>query len=66
MGGYGQGQASGLGERRPTRPLQVGPVQVGGDAPISVQSMTTTGTGDAEATLAQIRELATAGADSCA
>jgi len=63
MGGYGQGQASGLGERRPTRPLRVGPVQVGGGAPISVQSMTTTDTADAAATLAQIRALAEAGAD---
>ena len=63
MGGYGQGEASGLGERRPTRPLKVGAVQVGGGAPISVQSMTTTDTADAAATLAQIRALAEAGAD---
>lgn len=50
-------------ERRPTRRVDVGGVPIGGDAPISVQSMTTTRTGDAEATLQQIRELATAGAD---
>lgn len=50
-------------ERRQTRPLQVGGVQVGGGAPIAVQSMTNTRTDDAEATLAQIRELAEAGCD---
>lgn len=50
-------------ERRQTRPLQVGGVQVGGGAPIVVQSMTNTHTDDAEATLAQIRELAEAGCD---
>ena len=41
----------------------VGPVPVGGDAPISVQSMTTTKTADVEGTLAQIYALAGAGAD---
>lgn len=41
----------------------VGDVPVGGDAPVSVQSMTNTPTADAEATLAQVRELAEAGAD---
>ena len=50
-------------ERRQTRPLNVGGVQVGGGAPIVVQSMTNTHTDDAEATLAQIRELAEAGCD---
>ena len=50
-------------ERRQTRPLNVGGVQVGGGAPIAVQSMTNTHTDDAEATLAQIRELAEAGCD---
>ena len=50
-------------ERRQTRNLQVGGVQVGGTAPISVQSMTNTHTDDAEATLAQIRQLADAGCD---
>jgi len=49
--------------RRATRAVQVGGVQIGGGAPVAVQSMTTTRTGDAEATLQQIRELATAGAD---
>ncbi len=50
-------------ERRPTRRIQVGEVAVGGGAPITVQSMTTTKTADAEATLAQIYALAAAGAD---
>ena len=50
-------------ERRPTRQIHVGAVAVGGDAPVTVQSMTTTKTADAEATLAQIYALAAAGAD---
>lgn len=50
-------------ERRRTRQIQVGSVAVGGDAPISVQSMTTTKTADVDATLAQIYALAGAGAD---
>src|SRR3954470_3678138 len=49
--------------RRHTRQVQVGNVAVGGDAPVSVQSMTTTKTGDVDATLAQIYALAGAGAD---
>jgi (E)-4-hydroxy-3-methylbut-2-enyl-diphosphate synthase len=50
-------------ERRKTRRIQVGPVGVGGDAPISVQSMTTTKTADVEGTLKQIYALAGAGCD---
>jgi (E)-4-hydroxy-3-methylbut-2-enyl-diphosphate synthase len=50
-------------ERRKSRKIRVGSVEVGGDAPISVQSMTNTITGDAAATIAQIRELEEAGAD---
>ncbi len=50
-------------ERRPTRQIRVGAVTVGGDAPVTVQSMTTTKTADAEGTLAQIYALAAAGAD---
>jgi (E)-4-hydroxy-3-methylbut-2-enyl-diphosphate synthase len=50
-------------ERRPTRQIMVGSVPVGGDAPITVQSMTTTKTADVEGTLAQIYSLAAAGAD---
>jgi (E)-4-hydroxy-3-methylbut-2-enyl-diphosphate synthase len=42
--------------------VRLGDVAVGGGAPISIQSMTTTKTGDVEATLSQIRALATAGA----
>ena len=49
--------------RRETRQIMVGSVPVGGDAPISVQSMTTTKTADVEGTLAQIYALAGAGAD---
>ncbi|MHB1518850.1 MAG: flavodoxin-dependent (E)-4-hydroxy-3-methylbut-2-enyl-diphosphate synthase [Acidimicrobiales bacterium] len=50
-------------ERRPTRQIHVGDVAVGGGAPVTVQSMTTTKTADAEATLAQIYALAAAGCD---
>ncbi|MGD0391660.1 MAG: flavodoxin-dependent (E)-4-hydroxy-3-methylbut-2-enyl-diphosphate synthase [Acidimicrobiales bacterium] len=50
-------------ERRPTRQIRVGDVAVGGGAPVTVQSMTTTKTADAEATLSQIYALAAAGAD---
>ncbi|MEO5354716.1 MAG: flavodoxin-dependent (E)-4-hydroxy-3-methylbut-2-enyl-diphosphate synthase [Magnetococcus sp. XQGC-1] len=49
--------------RRRSRPVQVGSVTIGGDAPISVQSMTNTDTRDVAATVAQIQALATAGAD---
>ena len=55
--------ASPLSPRRPTRQISVGSVKVGGDAPISVQSMTTTKTADVEGTLGQIYSLAAAGAD---
>ena len=50
-------------ERRKTRTITVGKVAVGGDAPISVQSMTTTKTADVEGTLQQIYALAAAGCD---
>ncbi len=50
-------------ERRKTHELYVGKVKVGGDAPISVQSMTNTRTDDARATLEQIGRLAAAGCD---
>ena len=49
--------------RRKTRQIMVGNVPVGGDAPISVQSMTNTETTDVAATVAQIRALEKAGAD---
>ncbi|HEX9848725.1 MAG TPA: flavodoxin-dependent (E)-4-hydroxy-3-methylbut-2-enyl-diphosphate synthase [Acidimicrobiia bacterium] len=49
--------------RRQTRQLQVGTVPVGGGAPITVQSMTTTKTADVDGTLAQVYALAGAGAD---
>jgi len=50
-----------LAERRKSRQIHVGPVAVGGDAPVSVQSMTTTRTSDVGATLQQIAELTAAG-----
>ncbi|MFD5655787.1 MULTISPECIES: flavodoxin-dependent (E)-4-hydroxy-3-methylbut-2-enyl-diphosphate synthase [unclassified Streptomyces] len=50
-----------LAERRKSRQIQVGPVAVGGDAPVSVQSMTTTRTSDIGATLQQIAELTASG-----
>jgi (E)-4-hydroxy-3-methylbut-2-enyl-diphosphate synthase len=50
-------------ERRKTRPVKVGKVTIGGDAPVSVQSMTTTKTSDIYATLQQIRNLEVAGCD---
>ncbi|NBE97421.1 flavodoxin-dependent (E)-4-hydroxy-3-methylbut-2-enyl-diphosphate synthase [Nonomuraea sp. KC401] len=50
-----------LAERRHSRQLMVGSVPVGGDAPVSVQSMTTTVTADVNATLQQIAELTASG-----
>ncbi|NLT54438.1 MAG: flavodoxin-dependent (E)-4-hydroxy-3-methylbut-2-enyl-diphosphate synthase [Actinomycetales bacterium] len=52
-----------LSPRRPTRQIRVGRVAVGGGAPVSVQSMTTTPTADINATLQQIAELTAAGCD---
>jgi (E)-4-hydroxy-3-methylbut-2-enyl-diphosphate synthase len=52
-----------LAPRRPSRKIRVGSVDVGGDAPISVQSMTTTPTTDVNATLQQIAELTATGCD---
>ena len=49
--------------RRKSRQIMVGGVAVGGDAPISVQSMTNTNTQDVEATVAQIQSIKKAGAD---
>jgi (E)-4-hydroxy-3-methylbut-2-enyl-diphosphate synthase len=49
--------------RRPTRQISVGGVLVGGGAPVTVQSMTTTKTADVDATLAQVYALRAAGAD---
>ncbi len=50
-------------KRRKSRQIMVGTVPVGGDAPVSVQSMTNTETRDVDATLAQINAIAEAGAD---
>ena len=52
-----------LAPRRPTRKIKVGKVEVGGDAPVSVQSMCTTPTTDINATLQQIAALTAAGCD---
>jgi (E)-4-hydroxy-3-methylbut-2-enyl-diphosphate synthase len=50
-------------ERKKTREIRVGSVAVGGDAPVSVQSMTNTFTQDIEATVAQIERLESAGCE---
>lgn len=50
-------------QRRKSRQIRVGSVTVGGDAPITVQSMTNTLTADAAATIDQIKQLEAAGAD---
>jgi len=52
-----------LAERRRSRQIRVGDVRVGGDAPVSVQSMTTTPTTEIDATLQQIAELTASGCD---
>ncbi|EFV14916.1 flavodoxin-dependent (E)-4-hydroxy-3-methylbut-2-enyl-diphosphate synthase [Segniliparus rugosus] len=52
-----------LAPRRRTRQLRLGPVGVGSDSPVSVQSMTTTKTHDVNATLQQIAQLTAAGCD---
>lgn len=49
--------------RRQSRQIMVGNVPVGGDAPVSVQSMTNTETTDVQATVAQVRRIQDAGAD---
>ena len=50
-------------QRRISRKIRVGKVEVGGDAPITVQTMTNTLTSDAQATIAQIKRVEDAGAD---
>ena len=52
-----------MNRRRVTKQVQVGDVKVGGDAPVSVQSMTKTDTRDVDATVAQIRGLEEAGCE---
>ena len=49
--------------RRKSRQIHVGPVAIGGDAPISVQTMTNTVTADAKATIDQVKAIEEAGAD---
>ena len=50
-------------KRRYSKQIQIGNVKIGGDAPISVQSMCNTDTRDVQATVAQIKELETAGCE---
>jgi (E)-4-hydroxy-3-methylbut-2-enyl-diphosphate synthase len=50
-------------QRKKTLPIQVGRVTVGGDAPVSIQSMTNTSTQDVDATVAQIHRLEAAGCE---
>lgn len=50
-------------KRKKTKKIYVGTVPVGGDSPVTVQSMTNTNTADAEATIAQIQALADAGCE---
>ena len=50
-------------QRKKTRKINVGNVEIGGDAPISVQSMTNTLTTDVKATIDQIKGLEEVGAD---
>ena len=52
-----------LPPRRKSRQVRIGDVLIGGNAPVSVQSMTTTDTADVKATLAQIARLVDAGVD---
>jgi (E)-4-hydroxy-3-methylbut-2-enyl-diphosphate synthase len=52
-----------LAQRRKTRQIRIGDLTIGGDAPIRVQSMTTTKTSDVNATLQQIASLVAAGVD---
>ncbi len=61
--GLTTGEPKPLNERRKSRPVHVGDVQVGGDAPVVVQTMTNTDTADARATIEQIARLADAGAE---
>src|SRR3990172_5133443 len=50
-------------QRRKSRPIWIGDVQVGGEAPVVVQSMTNTDTADAASTLRQVQELAELGCE---
>jgi len=61
--GMPEAQPPTLAVRRASRQVRVGTVLVGGDAPVSVQSMTTTPTTDINATLQQIAELTATGCD---
>lgn len=63
MSGVGSESSKPLSPRRKSRKIRLGNLFVGGDAPVTVQSMATTDTRDRDATIAQCRELQAAGAD---
>ncbi len=63
MSGVGSESSKPLSTRRKSRKIRLGNIHVGGDAPITVQSMATTDTRDRDATIAQCRELQAAGVD---
>lgn len=63
MSGVGSESSRPLSPRRKSRKIRLGNLYVGGDAPITVQTMATADTRDLEATVAQCRELQAAGAD---
>lgn len=63
MSGVGSESSKPLSPRRKSRKIKLGPLFVGGDAPITVQSMTTADTRDLQATIDQCRHLQAAGAD---
>lgn len=63
MSGVGSESSKPLSERRKSRPIRLGKLAVGGGAPVSVQSMTTTDTRDKWATIEQCRLLQAAGCD---
>ncbi|AKU91341.1 flavodoxin-dependent (E)-4-hydroxy-3-methylbut-2-enyl-diphosphate synthase [Vulgatibacter incomptus] len=63
MSGVGSESSKPLSERRASRPIRLGKLAVGGDAPVSVQSMATTDTRDRQATIDQCRMLQAAGCD---
>src|SRR5690554_161389 len=63
MSGVGSESSKPLSPRRKSRQIRMGALAIGGDAPISVQSMTTTDTRDKWATIEQCRVLQAAGVD---
>src|SRR3990172_4262770 len=58
-----RGEGDRVVSRRPSKALHIGDVQVGGDAPVRVQSMCSTDTADVDATVRQVHQLADAGCE---